>query len=312
MRISLIDMDSKMPNLALMKIAGYHRSMGNEVEIDHPDPDRVYISCIFHENAGKARGLRTMYDCPVYLGGPGIGRGGLPDEIERSFPDYELYGIDYSMGFTQRGCIRNCDFCYVPRLEGRFREHKWFTDFWDPDHDKMILLDNNFLASKLWREKLEWLSDQGLKVNFNQGLDIRLITEEKAKLLKEVRYYNHNFNDRYLQFAFDHISEEQAVREGIETLLDAGIAPRHLMVYVLCGFDSTFQEDVRRYRILWEEYKVLPYIMLYNKHDIAHPRVLRQFQRWVNWRTHKNNLFTDYIHLSGPDARWVRDEIGEI
>jgi len=304
--VSLIDIDSKLPNLALMKISAYHKAQGDEVFLNHYDnPDLVYVSCIFKENASKAYGLQKMFNCPVIIGGPGAYSGPLKDEIEFIMPDYSLYGIDYAMGYTQRGCIRACPFCIVPKLEGKFREHTWFDTFWN-GQKKMILLDNNFLASAKWKEKLEWLIDNKIKVSFCQGLDIRLITRENAELLKQVQYYDLHFNEKRLYFAFDSLDYEQEVRKGIEILLDVGISPKNMMFYVLTGFDLPFKDDYRRYRILWEEFGVYPFIMLYNNGGSL---LQRKFARYVNKRIHKVVPFYEYDRLTKEEKEIVTNII---
>jgi len=307
MKISLIDVDSKIPNLALMKISAYHKAKGDQVELNqYHDPDLVYISVIFQKNRERALGIAKMFSCPVKIGGPAIGKETLPPEVENQYPDYSLYRIDYSMGYTQRGCIRNCPFCIVPKIEGKFREVAWFDAF-HRNQNKMILFDNNFLASKLWCEKLQWLIDKKIKVNFTQGLDIRLVDKEKAEMLAEVRYSNQKWNAKQLYFAFDNLAYEKEVRRGIEHLLNAGIPPRDMMFYVLVGFDSDFSEDYRRYQILWEEYGVLPFIMVYNGKGTP---LLRHFARWVNKRIHKITPFSKYNRLDPEDRSKIEKIIG--
>ena len=147
--ILLIDFDSKIPNLAIMKISAYHKLKGDKVGFKTRNPDIVYISCIFSKNLPRAKGIPTMFPkAEVHIGGPAFRSPNyLPDDIEHIMPDYSLYEMDYSMGFTTRGCIRNCSFCIVPKIEGKFREHAPISEFHNRDFDKLILLDNNFLAS---------------------------------------------------------------------------------------------------------------------------------------------------------------------
>ena len=198
-------------------------------------------------------------------------------------PDYDLYGIDYSMGFTSRGCIRKCPFCIVPKKEGYIREHSPFDEFVHPDHKKILLLDNNFLASPKRIEKLHYLISHGYRVSFNQGLDIRLVNEEIAGLLADVKSRDLRFRFKRYYFAWDLMSYSKKVFDGTLKLLNAGIKPRNLMFYVLVGFNTTFEEDL--YRV----YKLIqigcePFIMKYNN---VSEKKLNALAKWVNRRYFK-------------------------
>lgn len=288
--ILLIDADSKegFPNLALMKISAWHKQKGDTTEIrrglEYPllPFDKAYISCIYWQNATAANTLaRMLAPTPVEVGGVGIGPDSLPNEIEHILPDYDLYeDIDFSMGYTSRGCIRKCPWCVVPKIEGDIRDHAPISEFWDPRHDCVMLFDNNFQASPHWKENLEFLLEHDLKVNFNQGLDIRLVNKEFAELLSQVKYYDWHFKNRRLHFAFDRPQYEKAVDRGIKRLEKAGIMPHRLMFYVLVGFDTTLKQDLARVRKL-HDYGTLPYVMIYNK---GQDRELRNLARWVNRR----------------------------
>lgn len=296
MKIAVLQMDGSLPNLALMKIAAHYRSKGHEV-IRNPsgDVDKVFASVIFPQNRSRAMGVLKLFSCPCEIGGSGYDTvRDLPHDVEHTMPAYDLWGIDYSMGFTSRGCIRNCEFCIVPKKEGRIRQHSPLSEFIHPSHKKVLLLDNNLLASPNWKNTLADLRDRGIKVNFNQGLDIRLVNEENAGLLADIKYTSKLFNGKQIYFAFDDIKYEKAVRKGIETLLDAGIKPGYLMFYVLVDFNSTFEDDMKRYKILWDEYGVYPYIQIYNRDSrVRDPRV-SGFARWVNRRIHKVASWDDY------------------
>jgi len=286
MKDLLIPIDSKMRNLAIRKLGGFLKERGHQVFYNDgcSSPDYVYISCIFQKNAPKVRGIAKMFSCPVEIGGYGVNGAQLPFEVEHHMPDYN--GMDYSMGFTSRGCIRNCPWCIVPKMEGSIRDHAPITEFLHPDHNKLVLLDNNFLASPRWRENLQFIIDHNLKVCFNQGLDIRLINEENARMLADCRYYSLTFRERRLYFAFDTLEVEPAVRRGIEILKEAGIKPKLMMFYILCGFQEPydFGYDWHRFKVLCE-LGVDPYVMKYNgRRDI---RILNHFSRWVIKRDYK-------------------------
>ena len=263
MKILLMDLDllrqSKrrkhiFPNLALMKLSAYHKAKGDEVYLNFPlqQPDITYASCVFTWNSGG----KDRVSNEAVIGGSGIDlEAKLPPEVEHIKPDYDLYPhIDFSMGFTSRGCPRRCSWCIVPEKEGGIKPATKIYEFWDHRHTKIILLDNNLLASPNWQQTMEDLITEGLEVDFNQGLDIRLLNSENLEYLKQVKA-------KELRFAFDDMRQEKAVRQGIELLLEAGIRSRRLSFYVLAGFadDTTV---VERLKIL-HSYNVDIYPMWY-------------------------------------------------
>ena len=272
MKVGLIQIDGKWPNLALMKLSSFHKKKGDEVTLIDLSThvfDRVYAS-------------------KVFVGGSGVDlKSELPEEIELEYPDYELYKKDGKIAFTSRGCIRDCGFCCVVEKEGWIREVPF--DF--APCDKIILLDNNFLASPLWRDKLEFFVRQKLKVCFSQGLDIRLINEENAGLLSKVKYYDNHFRRRRLYFSFDWPQLEAIVKEKVGLLQKVGISPKHLMFYVLVGYNTTFEQDYRRFEVL-QELGCLPFIMIYNNR--RDKPILRNFARWVNQRYYNHISWRDY------------------
>lgn len=289
-RILLVDADSKegFANLALMKISAWHKKQGNEVflqkGLSYPlEPfDHIYVSCIFFQNAESAHNLIKSLDNVSY-GGSGFLNDSDPppdlkEEIEHILPDYDLYNTESSMGFTSRGCIRKCKWCVVLEKEGSIRDNAPISEFLDPRHDKVILLDNNFQASPRWRENLDFIKDRDLKVNFNQGLDIRLVDREFAEALASVKYYDWRFKSRRLHFAFDDLRYEKKLDKGIKILNDAGIQNHRLMFYILVGFNSTFEEDLYRTNKIMD-LGALPYIMIYNKRKDPD---LNDLARWIN------------------------------
>ena len=301
-KVLLIDVDSKLPNLALMKLSAWHKARGDKVQlIKNPKSfykldwwafNKIYFSCIFSKNAERARrwynALRANIDAQI--GGYGANGAKLPNEIEHIMPDYDLYSCDFSMGFTSRGCVRNCPWCVVPKMEGPIRPNAPILEFLRDDHNKIILFDNNFLAAPYWRENLILIQNYGLRVNFNQGLDIRLVDEENAGMLADCLYYDWKFRERRLHFAFDVPKIEPEVRLGVQILQDAGIPPHRLMFYMLCGFgynyywDDHKEEVFHRFETL-NELGVDPFVMIWNnRRDIPE---LRHFARWVNKRIYK-------------------------
>ena len=299
-KILLIDIDriaskqNTLPNLPLMKLSRYHKKLGDKICLNKcDDPDILYISCVFTWHRAYAFQVKKMYESlgvKVEVGGSGVDiKKELPYEVEHFKPDYNLYKIDYSMGFTSRGCIRRCPWCIVPKKEGYIKDHAPLEEFLDPRFDKLILLDNNFLASPNWEKNLREIIARRLKVNFNQGLDIRLIDRYNAKLLYKTRFYNHNFNHRQLHFAWDLPQIEDQVMKGIKILFDVGFKPWNLMFYVLVGYNTSFEEDMYRVKKLIQ-LRIDPFVMIYRDFSGKPQRInpiLKHFARWVNKRIYK-------------------------
>lgn len=268
MKALLMDLDitnrrKPSPNLALMKLSAYHKAQGDEVYLNFPleRPDITYASCVFTWNVKRFTSVPDW----ALVGGSGIDlKVELSPEVEHIMPDYSLYpGINYSMGFTSRGCIRKCPWCIVPEKEGGIKPWARIYEFWDRRHRKIVLLDNNLLAAPNWRQTMEDLLAEELEVDFNSGLDIRLLNEENIDYLKRVKA-------KELRFAFDHIGYEKGVREGIELLLANGLGSRKLSFYFLHGF-SEDDMCVERVKIL-ASYNVEVYPMAYKGLDGKEPR----------------------------------------
>lgn len=296
MKVLLIDVDSQIPNLALMKISAWHKNRGDQVIFgkETSRPDKVYISCIFSQYRARALGIAKMFNgiCKVEVGGYGINDKQLPNEVEHVMPDYSLYpNMEFSIGYTSRGCIRKCPWCIVWKKEGSIRDHAPISQFWNGHHKKIVLLDNNFLASPKWKENIEFLVLHRLSVSLCQGLDIRLVNDENALWLSLLDSQTMNFGCRMYYFAFDDPTIEDAVRKGVAILKKHGIKPYYLTFYMLCGFNTTHKEDMHRFNVL-RELGTWPYVMKYN--DRSDDLWLNHFDRWVNGRIHKVCSFSDY------------------
>lgn len=294
MKIGLIDVDGhNFPNIPLMKISAYHKASGDHVEwydpMFSPHMDKVYVSKVFSFSP----------DFDYFIDADEVSYGGsgycislvngkevfdkskdkdLPSEIEHIYPDYSLYGItDTAYGFLTRGCPRGCSFCHVEAKEGR-RSYKVadLNEFWNGQKN-IVLCDPNILACREWKDLLQQLIDSKAWVDFNQGLDIRLMTEEKAEMLKQVKM-------KQLHFAWDRYQDKEKILPKFKMFKDiTGINERNLIVYVLCNFDTTIEQDLERIYTL-REMGYWAYVMLYDKEHIPQGHTLRQIARWVNNR----------------------------
>lgn len=291
MKVLLIQADGKIPNLALMKIARYHRNNGDSVDLIKgiaissrlTIPDKVYISCIFEENKSDVLKMAAQFPhSQVFLGGPGVDlTSKLPDFIEHLMPDYDLFGCNYSMGFTTRGCIRKCPFCIVPEKEGYIQAVADIYEFWDRRHKIVALLDNNIFALP---DQFYKIADQIIKnkliVNFTSGLDIRLIDSglaEKLAKLTTTNFSSKKHPNREFTFAWDNINDEDKILSGLKILSDAGL--NRSRFYVLSGFNTTFEDDLYRLNRL-KELKQRPYLMRYKY--VRGNRLYSDLARWAN------------------------------
>lgn len=283
MKVLLIDVDSTIPNLALMKISAYHKSVGDEVGFHVSDPDKVYASVIFKKNKHLVDGLKFLYpDAELDIGGSGYDlTKKLPDQIESMSPDYDLYPeCDRFYGFTTRGCIRNCPFCIVPKKEGKIIELydttydalMNITGGYSRRFNKIEFLDNNILARKNWFFRLCNMLEGRFLVDFNQGLDIRLLNGDVAKKLAKLKPIT------CWKFAFDNIDYKDAVLKGIDILNANDVNVRSkVMFYVYVHDDDHVDDALERCRIL-KEHGATPYIML--NQDTKHTKRMKDLKRW--------------------------------
>lgn len=264
-RISIIDIDSKIPNLALKKIEKYHLDRGDEVvwnsDLFIQESDKTYVSCVFSKN----RTLADKYNGLADIGGSGYSLDTvLPPEIEIVNPHINL-------GFTTRGCVRNCPFCIVPKKEGRIRIVGDLLDLWDGKSKEIVVMDNNILAlhdhfSLVCRQA----QDNRLLIDFNQGLDHRLLTPEIADTLKRTRHKEY-------RFSFDYSAQEPSVRKAIDIMSSVGI--NRCSWYVLAGFESSFDDALYRANLL-RGLNQIAYLQRYE--SCYHDKKYILLARWVN------------------------------
>lgn len=296
MKIGLIDIGGKMPNLALMKISSYHKVMGDTVLMG-TGGDMTYISCVFSKHRHIAEELLKIYPVAV-VGGPGWDHAvTLSPEIEVCSPNYSLYGINYGLGRLTAGCPGNCPWCVVPSCEGsKSKTVAQIGSLINPRSNFVVLLDANILACPDWPEHFKEIRERKLKVCFTQGLDIRYVNDMVAEELAKLKVSDlHQHNSR-IWFAWDRIENEEHVREGIAALNRAGIKSYRLRFYVMVGYNTTWEQDWYRFQVL-KDLGAEPFIMCY---EGASPK-LRAFARWVNRFIYKKYSWEENDRWSEED-----------
>lgn len=303
--IGLIDVDGHhFPNIALMKISAYYKSIGEEVEwwdADRKHYDIVLMSKVFSDQYSSDKPTPVNADL-VIRGGSGYAiwlEGDkevyhtdydppLDSRIENVYPDYSIYpeltGYGQPLkkqtayGFLTRGCPRGCNFCHVAAKEGqRTIKVADLSQFWR-GQGNICLSDPNILACTEWENLFSQLIASGAKVEFNQGLDARLITPEKAELLARM-------NIKTPHFAMDTMEQMSTVARGLKLYRDACKRIkgrwnwRDCKVFCLTNFNTTHEQDMMRIKAI-QDCECQPYVMIYNKPSA--PRITRRLQRWTN------------------------------
>ena len=271
------------PPLGLLKLSAYHKNIKDKVRFVQGfsnygyDPDIIYITSLFtyayepvHEvikyysdkyiNAKIIVGGVYATLCPDHLKDKFKNRievyQGLIDEVEDLLPDYSLVpDWNASILFSSRGCIRKCPFCSVPQIEPEFKAKKSIKHLIYPGHKKVIFWDNNILASPYWRNIFDELVELNLEVDFNQGLDARLLSEEIAVRIKALRM-------QFVRLAYDSNGIRSSLQKAIELLKDIVISGRRIIVYCLYNHLDTPNDFLNRLRDLLQ-WDVVTYPMRY-------------------------------------------------
>ncbi len=312
MTVRLTQIDGKLPNLALMKLSHYHKSIWHEVvfkesiskDMFEKNYDIVYGSSIFTSSQKKIDLFKQNFPDAI-VGGTGhdmtkkvediIGCG----EYEYENYDYSIYPLfEHSIGFTQRGCRLRCSFCVVPKKEGKNVVVNSIYDIWRPGTEKKIhLLDNDFFGQADWEKRANEIIEGDFKVCFNQGINVRLIHKEGAESLFKMKYMDDQFKTKRIYTSWDNRRDENIFNKGVNILLDAGIKSQHIMVYMLCGYWKWETWDDIFYRFnKMVEIGLLPYPMVYGESDgnSIPKKDLKRFQRWVIRRLHQFIKWEDY------------------
>ena len=290
MKIGLIDVDGHhFPNLALMKLSAWHKAAGDSVEwCNHFERyDRVYKSKVFTFSPDDKTAVNADY---IRMAGTGYKDYDtvLQYAIEHITPDYGLYGVDYAVGFTTRGCVNHCPWCVVPKKEGAIRPASPLREFL-ADRKTAVLLDNNALAHPFGLEQMEESIRLGVKVDYNQGLEAKLVCDNPAiaDLLARMKW------QRYVRFAADTTERLPYVVKAVEMLSERGLKPYRVFVYVLI---RDVQDALHRINALME-LRVIPFAQPYRDFDnMTEPtQEQKDLARWCNMRaTFKSCTFDEY------------------
>lgn len=295
MNVLLIQVDGKLPNIALMRIAAHHKAMGDSVILrGHAKgvvqniteiPQIVYCSTIFERSREYVESIKNQVIISgaqkFFSGGTGVNRENLEDYgITTKKQDYSLYpDFQQSIGFTQRGCRLRCSFCVVPSKEGAVKEEQTIAELWrgDPHPRHLHLLDNDFFGQPHWRDRIAEIRDGKFKVSFTQGINARFLDDEAAEAIASVDYRDDSMKVKRIYTAWDNLKDEERLFAGLKRLVKYGVKPDHIMVYMLIGYwpeESEADREERRAKL--RAFGARPYPMAYER-----TRELQGFQRWV-------------------------------
>lgn len=248
MKVGLIDVDGhNFPNLPLMKLSAYHKSIGDSVEWYEPmfsgHMDRVYMSKVFTFTPDYQYYIDSD---EIIKGGTGYSYPGggnqLPDEIEHIYPDYSIYyeklpdTKDTAYGFLTRGCPRGCEFCIVGKKEGKCSTKVAdLSEFWNGQKN-IVLLDPNMFACREWKELSQQLIDSRARIDFSQGCDIRVMTDEKVAYIKQMKI-------KQIHFAWDRYEDKEIIVPKFKMFAElTKWNYRKMSVYCLCNFNTSFDQ----------------------------------------------------------------------
>lgn len=319
--VGLIDVDGHngFPNLALMKYSAWHKAQGDSVEWVRPliqkHYDIVYMSKVFSFTPGYEYFLDAD---KIVRGGTGycidLDDSGkevyhkeydhvLPDAVEHIYPDYSIYGItDKAYGYMTRGCPRGCDFCIVGKKEGcKAYTVAPLSEFWHGQKN-IVLLDPNPIAVSDWKDNLQQLIDSNALVDFTQGVDIRLMTPEKAEYIRQIKI-------KTIHFAWDKYQDKEMIVPKFKAFKEVtGWGRQKCIVYVLTNYNTTLEQDLERIYTL-RDLGYSPDVRIYEKYNLPKFHILTKLQRYVNSPRIFNTIkrFEDYERLSDEQREYVKN-----
>lgn len=300
MKIRITHIDGKLPNLALMKLARFHRDRGDEIyfarmggvkqgarqnfngsqmQIAHSllearSFDRVYASAIFSFSAPRVAAFKQQFPQAIIGGTYNASNRTTVEDVLGIKPteqvDYSIYPkFTGSMGFTQRGCRLKCGFCVVPKKEGKNHTVQTIADIWrgDPYPKHLHLMDNDFFGQprEQWEARIQEIVDGGFKVCLNQGINIRMVDEAAAKAIGMIDYQNDRFDQKIMYTSWDNLGDEQRFFRGVDLLAKYGTSPSRLRVYMLIGYDKreTWEQVLYRFHKMVNHGDIKPYPMIF-------------------------------------------------
>jgi len=318
---------TRYPPLGLLKLASYHRSKGDTVELvrgcmrPRRRPARIYVTSLFtwawKPVWDAVRYYKNIFpDVDLWLGGiyasllPEHAREsgadhicvGFIPEIEDLMPAYDLVPEwDGSLIYSSRGCNRRCPHCAVWKIEGSINScRKTIRHLVYPSHTRIIIWDNNILQNPYWRDifdELIWFSSKNKRIDFNQGIDARLITDEVAAKIAKMKL-------KYIRISYDNRKVGKYVKKAIEKL-SAYFSRRKIIVYMLYNFKDSPDDLFARMRDVLE-WGAVVYPMRYEP--------LNALQRWKyvspGWSAEELERVEDFRRVYGyggalPPYKWL-------
>lgn len=273
-RIGLHDSDKTgFPNFALMKLSQHYKQQGFSVDWWNPleQFDAVFSSKVFTFTPVEDLLPPNAFKC-------GTGYGDLdelPRHIDSTAPDYSLYPqCSHAIGFLTRGCIRNCPWCIVPKKEGDIKAYRDWHEVKRPDSRDIVFMDNNVLACDHGIEQIQSMIGQDVRVDFNQGLDARLISPDVAEMLARLKWI------RFIRMSCDTDAMLSTVLAAVEHFKRFGVKPYRLFVYLLVKDIKSAEHRAKWLRHAGVDVFAQPYRDFEN--NVEPTREQRDFARWVN------------------------------
>lgn len=284
------------PNYALMKISAWHKAQGDTVEWWVPvlHYDRVYSSKVFDFTLDNPdipdstiRGGTGYRDLPMNQE--------LPPEIDAMYPDYSIYqDCDYAIGYLTRGCPNHCRWCVVPHKEGQIRPYRRWQDIVRHDTDKLVLMDNNILACEYGVKQLKGLIGSGYRIDLNQGMDARLVTDDIADILSKLKWI------RFIRFSCDQQAQIGPIRHTIELLGKHGVKPYRIFIYLLITADLVDASE--RVEVL-KGYKAINLYAQAERNErlgvVPNEGQLEFAQRYVYGGSYRSETWAEYCRRNG-------------